>query len=80
MASFQLLGRAKEIKEFVKHGKDKAIVELELKGKNDRTVVIRREFGRNENKSFWFINGKKAIEGAVLEKVASLDVQLDNLM
>jgi len=52
-----LLGRAKDIKDFVKHGKEKAIIEIELKTKGREKLVIRRTFGREKNTSTWKIDG-----------------------
>ena len=53
----QLLGRAKDAADFIKHGKDRAFIEIELKGPaNGRNVVIRRDMKR-EGATDWRING-----------------------
>lgn len=54
----QLLGRAKEISEFVKHGSDKGWIEIILSNKNGPNVVIKRHINKNNNTSVWKINGK----------------------
>ena len=55
-----LLGRAKNISEFVKTGEDEAMIQIELKrtgGK--RNVVIQRNITKSSNASTWRMNGKK---------------------
>jgi len=50
------LGRAKDPKEYIKHGKDKAVVEIELHNDNGENFVVRREI-RSDNSSEWQLNG-----------------------
>jgi hypothetical protein len=61
-----LLGRAKDISEFVKHGSDKGWIEIVLCNKNGSNVTIKRNINKNNNHSIWKINGKYslAISGA----------------
>ena len=56
--SLQLLGRAKDISEFVKHGADKGWIEIVLCNKSGANVVIKRHINKNNNTSIWKINGK----------------------
>ncbi|KAI8390359.1 P-loop containing nucleoside triphosphate hydrolase protein, partial [Blakeslea trispora] len=53
-----LLGRAKNINEFVRTGADEAVITIELKKVNTRNVVIQRSFRRSNNVTNWRINGK----------------------
>lgn len=55
-----LLGRAKNIQEFVKTGEDEATIAIELKKVNDRNVVIQRSFKKSSNSTTWKVNGTKA--------------------
>ncbi|KAI9282249.1 hypothetical protein BY458DRAFT_429033 [Sporodiniella umbellata] len=54
-----LLGRAKNIQEFVKTGQDEAKITIELKKANERNVVIQRSFKKSSNSTLWKVNGKK---------------------
>ncbi|OJD26064.1 hypothetical protein ACJ73_02565 [Blastomyces percursus] len=77
----QHLGRAKDPAEFVKHGCEEAIIEIELaKGRNHReNPVIRRSIVRKGNKSTFAINGKPSSKASVLELAKSFSIQIDNL-
>ncbi|RUS15767.1 LOW QUALITY PROTEIN: structural maintenance of chromosomes protein 5-like protein [Endogone sp. FLAS-F59071] len=62
---FLLLGRAKDISEFVKTGKDNASIEIELKHRGrGGNIVIKRQIKKAKNNSIWQING--TIFGLVL--------------
>ena len=56
--SARLLGRATAVKEFVKHGKDKATIEIELKKRpRDRTnFVIKVQIRRDQNTQKWSLS------------------------
>ncbi|KAF9209114.1 Structural maintenance of chromosomes protein 5 [Haplosporangium sp. Z 27] len=51
-----LLGRAKDISEFVKHGSDKGWIEIVLCNKHGSNVTIKRHINKNNNTSVWKIN------------------------
>ncbi|KAI9271590.1 P-loop containing nucleoside triphosphate hydrolase protein, partial [Phascolomyces articulosus] len=75
-----LLGRAKNISEFVKTGEDEAMIQIELKrtgGK--RNVVIQRNITKSNNASSWRLNGRHAPQKDVLAIVNQLNIQVDNL-
>ncbi|KAF9347906.1 Structural maintenance of chromosomes protein 5 [Mortierella sp. AD094] len=74
-----LLGRAKDISEFVKHGADKGWIEIVLCNKNGANVSIKRHINKNNNTSVWKINGENRTQKEVLKKVQSFDIQVDNL-
>ncbi|KAG0127428.1 hypothetical protein HOY82DRAFT_613600 [Tuber indicum] len=74
------LGRAKEISEFVKHGCDTAVIEIELQGKeNERNPVIKRKIGRENNTSTFTLNGSPSTPGKITKLVKSYNIQIDNL-
>ncbi|CAB4423620.1 unnamed protein product [Rhizophagus irregularis] len=72
-----LLGRARDISDFVKHGQERASIEIELKSENP--IVITRTIEKSNNSSRWKINGKNATLRDVLAKVNTLNIQVDNL-
>ncbi|KAI9004177.1 P-loop containing nucleoside triphosphate hydrolase protein [Gaertneriomyces semiglobifer] len=74
-----LLGRQKAAEEFIKDNKQKAYIEIELKGKGRSNVVITRCIGRGRSSSSWKINGNGASDKQVKEAVRELNVQVDNL-
>lgn len=75
------LGRAGSVKEFVKHGKDTAIIEIELqKRPQDRSNhVVRVQIRREQNSQKWWLNGKETTQKAVQSLMHSLKIQVDNL-
>ncbi|KAG0644622.1 hypothetical protein HOY80DRAFT_1110333 [Tuber brumale] len=74
------LGRAKEISEFVKHGCETAVIEIELQGKeNERNPIIKRKIGRENNTSTFTLNGSPSTSGKVTKLVKSYNIQIDNL-
>ncbi|KAG0205803.1 Structural maintenance of chromosomes protein 5 [Mortierella sp. GBA30] len=74
-----LLGRAKDISEFVKHGSDKGWIEIVLCNKHGSNVVIKRHINKNNNTSVWKINGENKTQKEVMKKVHSFGIQVDNL-
>ncbi|KAI1379036.1 P-loop containing nucleoside triphosphate hydrolase protein [Hypoxylon crocopeplum] len=75
------LGRASNLGEFVKHGKETAIVEIELQGRpNERANhVIRMQIRKEDNKTKWWLNGKESTHAAVKSLTNDLRIQIDNL-
>ena len=73
-----LLGRAREIGEFVKHGESKATIELELFNKDGLNYTIKRVITR-ENKSDWFINNKPKNLKDVVGLAKKLNIDVNNL-
>ncbi|KAI0850849.1 P-loop containing nucleoside triphosphate hydrolase protein [Daldinia vernicosa] len=75
------LGRASNVGEFVKHGKDTAIVEIELQGRPGELSnhVIRLQIRKEDNKTKWWINGKESTHTAVKTLTSDLRIQIDNL-
>jgi chromosome segregation ATPase len=75
------LGRAGSVKEFVKHGKDTATIEIELqkKPKDRSNYVIRVVIRREQNNQKWWLNGKETTHKAIQTLMRSLKIQVDNL-
>lgn len=75
------LGRAGSVKEFVKHGKDTATIEIELqkKPKDRSNYVIRVVIRREQNNQKWWLNGKESTHKAIQALMRSLKIQVDNL-
>ncbi|KAJ3254867.1 Structural maintenance of chromosomes protein 5 [Boothiomyces macroporosus] len=73
-----VLGRAKELQEFVKHGEHEATVEIELKN-SPRNTIIKRKFSRGSNGSKWFLNDQTSTELEIKNIVSKFNIQVDNL-
>ncbi|XP_006816752.1 structural maintenance of chromosomes protein 5-like, partial [Saccoglossus kowalevskii] len=73
-----LLGRSKEVGEFVKYGRSQALLEVELSNPAGNTV-IRREIVRQGNASTWYVNKVRTTYREVEETVANHNIQLANL-
>ncbi|EKE38134.1 hypothetical protein ENUP19_0241G0036 [Entamoeba nuttalli] len=76
----KVLGRSKDLKDFVKIGEEDAVIEVELFNGITRAnnLVIRRQFNLN-NQSNWFINGRTASHKEVLQKCNEYCIMIDNL-
>jgi chromosome segregation ATPase len=76
-----VLGRAKAIGEYVKHGSREAEIEVELAAKEGQTdnIVIQHTIKREGNKSFWKVNDRQTTHKEVMTLVRSLNIQVDNL-
>ncbi|OCF43921.1 hypothetical protein I317_02191 [Kwoniella heveanensis CBS 569] len=76
----KVMGRANELKAYVKQGADEATVEIELKGKRGkRNTVVQRKFNREDEKSQWRLNGELTTRRDVLERVQRSGIQANNL-
>ncbi|TWU77063.1 Structural maintenance of chromosomes protein 5 [Metarhizium rileyi] len=75
------LGRAGSVKEFVKHGKDTATIEIELQKKQNHrsNYVIKMQIRREQNSQKWWLNGKETSHKNIQELMKSLKIQVDNL-
>lgn len=80
----QLLGRAKELGEFVKHGSKEATIEIELQRatigprKTGGNPIITRQIRKDNKTSFW-LNGSSSTNKAVQELARGFNIQVDNL-
>ena len=78
--STSLLGRAKDLGEFVKHGCPTATIEIELKGQQGRiNPVVRREIIRDGNKSQFYLNGSTTTLTNIKQLSREFNIQIDNL-
>jgi chromosome segregation ATPase len=75
------LGRASHVGEFVKHGEESAIIEVELQKRPNERVnhVIRVQINREDNGRKWWLNGRESTHKAIQELTRSLRIQIDNL-
>lgn len=77
-----VLGRSKDLSEFIKNGCDKATIEIELQGLPGKAApVIRRTIERKQSgaHSAWSINGKTVTHKEVEKAVRKFNIQVDNL-
>ncbi|KAF2070888.1 hypothetical protein CYY_007789 [Polysphondylium violaceum] len=73
-----LLGRAKQLSDFIKQGTERGFIEIELFNDNGENFVIRRDLKKDNSSDFRF-NGKQMSKNDVLKKIKELNVQIDNL-
>ncbi|KAJ1861521.1 Structural maintenance of chromosomes protein 5 [Coemansia sp. RSA 989] len=73
-----LLGRAKDISEFVKHGHERGYIEITLASQSGE-LKVKREIIREGNKTIWKLNGRNATVSQVQKSIRELNVQVDNL-
>ena len=75
----KLLGRAKDVKEFVKRGCTEGEIELELYREGGRSLVIKRCINSIKSTSKWYINGKASKLESVTDEIHKMNIQLTNL-
>lgn len=76
-----VLGRASAVGEFVKHGKDKAEIEVELQRKPEdaENYLIGLCIRRENNGRIFSLNGQEVPNKRIQELMRSLRIQIDNL-
>ncbi|KAJ3107199.1 Structural maintenance of chromosomes protein 5 [Phlyctochytrium planicorne] len=74
----EILGRAKEVKDFVRKSTTEAVIEIEIKG-TQKNIVIERRLHAANNRSTWAIDGNQATEQAVKDRILKCNIQVDNL-
>ncbi|WWC88811.1 uncharacterized protein L201_003724 [Kwoniella dendrophila CBS 6074] len=76
----KVMGRANDLKSYVKQGADQAMIEIELKGKlGKRNTIIWRKFNREDEKSEWKYNGSTCTRREILGYVEKFGIQANNL-
>lgn len=76
----QLMGRSKDLKNFVRENCSSGFVEIELKGKPGKTnTTIKRSINAKDNKSTFEIDGRSASKKDVQNTVGKLNVDVNNL-
>nr|QNH68114.1 structural maintenance of chromosomes protein 5 [Brachionus koreanus] len=73
-----VLGRASSIADYIKYGKNKAVIEIELKNENGPNFCVRRCIYK-DNRSEWFLNDKPTRIKEVEDLVNELNIQVSNL-
>lgn len=75
------LGRAGSPKEFVKHGKDTATIEIELfkRPEDRRNHVVRVQIRKEQNTQKWWLNDKETSLKSIHSLMRKLKIQVDNL-
>ena len=75
-----VLGRAKELSAFVKHGKQSGSVEIYLRTNDAKGfITVKRIFKSESNNTDWMLNGKSCTQKEVHQVVRKLNIQVDNL-
>ncbi|KAI9302125.1 P-loop containing nucleoside triphosphate hydrolase protein [Cunninghamella echinulata] len=77
--STSLLGRAKNVSEFVKTGEEEAYIQIELKRVGKKNTVIYRHINRTNNTSNWKLDGRATSQREVMNIISKLNIQVDNL-
>ncbi|BEJ13844.1 hypothetical protein CspHIS471_0310180 [Cutaneotrichosporon sp. HIS471] len=76
----KVMGRAHDVRSYVKQGTEVAEIEIELKGhKRKANPIIWRQFGRDSDKSEWKLNSKASTRKEIQNLIQSFGVQADNL-
>ncbi len=73
-----VLGRAAAISEYIKYGRSKATIEIELNNTQGKNFTIRRYIYK-DNKSDWFLNERPVKLKDIEDVVSSLNIQVNNL-
>lgn len=71
------VGRASNVSDYIRHGADAAVIEIELSGTSGRNTVIERRITRS--KSIWKVNGVVTPQKSVEALVAKMNIQVSNL-
>ncbi|OWZ53737.1 nuclear protein [Cryptococcus neoformans 125.91] len=76
----KVMGRANEVKSYVKQGHDEAQLEIELKGNaGEENPIIWRKFNRHDERSEWKLNGESVTRAKISEIIKGFGVQANNL-
>eukprot|EP01133_Synstelium_polycarpum_P001429 gene1429-1658_t len=73
-----LLGRAKQVTDFIKNGCTEGYIEIELYMRNGGNIIVHRTL-RTDNSSIYKINGRRVPTAELLQKMKEIGVQVDNL-
>ena len=75
------LGRAGSFAEFVKHGKDTAVIEVELQRRPHEPAnhVVRVRINREDNSRKWWLNDQETSHKEIQKLTRNLRIQIDNL-
>ncbi|KAI8910380.1 hypothetical protein EDD86DRAFT_205257 [Gorgonomyces haynaldii] len=73
----EVLGRSKDLSDFIKQGEENAMVEIEVK--DDPNQIVQRFLKRGVKSSEYKLNGKKVSESSVKQQLTKFNIQVDNL-
>ncbi len=62
----QLLGRADNVRDFVRKGSSTGMTEIHLSSGQTRPIIITRHMSASDNKSKWLLNGEWFVGGTSL--------------
>lgn len=71
------VGRASNVSDYIRHGADAAVIEIELSSTSGRNTIIERRI--TGSKSTWKVNGIVTPQKSVETIVAKLNIQVSNL-
>lgn len=80
-----LLGRAKDAAEYIKHGCKEATIEIELQratsgpSRTGSNPVITRNIKKEGNKNMFYLDGRQTANKVIQEFVRGFNIQVDNL-
>ncbi|KAL3286561.1 hypothetical protein HHI36_001064 [Cryptolaemus montrouzieri] len=75
----KIVGRGTRVAEYVKHSCTEASIDIHLQDtEENKTIRITRQFDI-QDRSVWFINGKKKTLKDVLDQIKPFRIQVDNL-
>lgn len=75
----RMLGRAADVRDFVQRGKEKGMVQIELRGACvGESITVERRIDV-QNRSEWFLNGMPAKREDVRRVMKDLNIQVENL-
>ncbi|KAM9994805.1 hypothetical protein ACTFIY_001004 [Dictyostelium cf. discoideum] len=74
-----LLGRQKQLGDFIKNRCSQGYIEIELHNESGDNYIIRRDLKKEGNGSEFHINGKTISKNDLITTIKKLNVQVDNL-
>lgn len=74
-----LLGRQKQLGDFIKNRCSQGYIEIELHNESGDNYIIRRDLKKEGNGSEFHINGKSISKNDLITTIKKLNVQVDNL-
>lgn len=76
---FQKIGRATTLKDYIKHGKDRASIEITLFKNEDRQTITFCRKIKGNGKSEYLLNNRSVDEERYMASVRRFNIQVDNL-
>lgn len=73
-----VLGRAGTVSDYIKYGRTKATIEIELNNENGKNFIITRYLYK-DNRSEWLLNERSVKLKEIEELISGLNIQVGNL-